>query len=304
MDDIYYVNRASGKTEIEQVYGRRFLSLFYGNSLILRIFSAIFLPLLSGLPSFSKLYGYLQQHPRSKKKVALFIKSFGIDVSEFADPVASFQSFNDFFIRKLKPECRPIDPRLDRLSMPADGRYLVFPHIHQAQGFYVKGQSFDLKSFLQNDLMAQRYEEGAMMIARLCPTDYHRFHFPCRGTPSTARPIKGALYSVNPVAVGKQLRILWGNKRVITELITEHAGVIAIVEVGATCVGTIHQTYVPNQLVEKGEEKGYFSFGGSCLVLLFEKGRIVFDQDLVANSMKHLETRGIFGSSLATIQSK
>lgn len=90
----------------------------------------------------------------------------------------------------------------------------------------------------------------------------------------------------------------------ITELRTEQAGVIALVEVGATCVGTIHQTYLPDRPVEKGEEKGYFSFGGSCLVFLFEKGRIGFDGDLIANSAKHLETRGIFGSSFATIQSK
>jgi phosphatidylserine decarboxylase len=78
---------------------------------------------------------------------------------------------------------------------------------------------------------------------------------------------RGRLFSVNPVALRKCLSILWENKRAVTELDTEAFGTVLCVEVGATCVGTIHQTYTPNQKVGKGSEKGYFSFGGSCLVI-------------------------------------
>lgn len=304
MDDINYVDRQSGESCVEKVYGRWALSLLYGSSLPARIFAALFLPLLARVPFISRFYGLMQRRPSSKKKVSSFIKAFGVDVSEFADPVSSYQSFNDFFIRKLKPECRPIDQRSDHLAMPADGRYLVFPNLHQTQGFYVKGQKFNLEAFLQDSVLARRFTNGSMMIVRLCPTDYHRFHFPCAGEPSEALPIKGPLYSVNPVALSKRLHILWENKRAITKFATESAGLVLMVEVGATCVGTIHQTYVPDHFVEKGDEKGFFSFGGSCLVLLFEKGRIVFDRDLVENSARHIETKGLFGSSFATIQNK
>ena len=302
MDDIVYVDRRSGEPQVEQVYGRWALSLLYGGSVLARLFSFFFLPVFAWFPFVSQLYGLMQSRPKSKKKVPLFIKQFGVDVSEFADPVESFGSFNDFFIRKLKPECRPIDSRPDRLAMPADGRYLVFQNVRKSDGFYVKGQSFNLESFLQNRALAHRYDEGSMLIVRLCPSDYHRFHFPCEGEPSAARLIKGTLFSVNPVALSKRLRILWENKRMITEFSTQHAGTILIVEVGATCVGTIHQTYVPNRPVGKGEEKGFFSFGGSCLVLLFEKGSIRFDQDLLDNSAKCLETRGLFGCSFGKIE--
>ena len=136
-----------------------------------------------------------------------------------------------------------------------------------------------------------------MVIARLSPTDYHRFHFPVDGTPSAPHPVQGPLFSVNSIALAKRLSALWENKRVMTEIATE-CGTILMVEIGATCVGSIHQTFSPHAKVKKGDEKGYFSFGGSCLVLLFEKNRIRFDADLVMNSSKQLETKGLFGTSL------
>ena len=293
---VQYVDRATGKIEAEKIYGHRVLSLSYGDSWAARLFSFFFLPIFARLPWFSKFYGFLQKRPASAKKIAPFIAAYGVDASEFAE--ANFQSFNDFFIRKLKPEKRPIAADANRLAMPADGRYLVFPDLSRANGFYVKGQQFDLDTFLQDTAYANRYKTGAMAIARLCPTDYHRFHFPCDGLPSQARPIWGPLFSVNPIALRKKLSILWENKRMSTEIETDLFGTILCVEVGATCVGSIHQTYQPEKQVKKGEEKGYFSFGGSCLVLLFERGRVAFDEDLIANSQRGLETKALFGSSL------
>jgi phosphatidylserine decarboxylase len=102
---------------------------------------------------------------------------------------------------------------------------------------------------------------------------------------------------VNPIALRKKLGILAENKRMITEIETERFGTILYVEVGATFVGSIHQTYTPNVQIGKGEEKGYFSFGGSCLVLLFEARRIVFDADLIENSKNGFETKALFGGS-------
>ena len=297
--EIQYVDRSSGKLETEKIYGRRVLSLLYGETWASRFFSFFLLPLLSQIPLFSQFYGFLQTRPSSAKKIDPFIKDYRIDRSEFAED--GFDSFNDFFIRKLKPARRPIVGDPHRLAMPADGRYLVFPDLSEADGFYVKGQYFDLASFLQDTAYAHRYGSGSMAIARLCPTDYHRFHFPCDGFPFPARPIKGSLFSVNPIALKKRLSILWENKRMTTEIDGGAFGTILYVEVGATCVGSIHQTFLPEERVKKGDEKGYFSFGGSCLVLLFEKGRIAFDEDLISNSEKGLETKALFGTSLGSI---
>lgn len=291
--DITYIERTTGEKRIEKVYGHRSLSLLYGDGLWRGLFSKLVLPLLAHVPFFSKAYGYLQKRPASRKKIGPFIQTYGIDVSEFAN--SDFSSFNDFFIRKLKPERRPIIQDPNVLAMPADGRYLVYPTFDQ---FMVKGQQFSLYEFLQSRADASRYAEGSMAIVRLCPSDYHRFHFPCDGTPTKARLINGPLYSVNPMALRKRLAILGENKRMITEIDTDRFGTILYIEIGATAVGTIRQTYTPHQKVKKGDEKGYFEFGGSCIVLFFEKGRIVFDADLIRNTAQGLETRANYGNSL------
>jgi len=290
--DIQYIDRATQKKEVEKIAGHRLLLFFYGNSWL----SFFCLPLLSRLSFVSKFYGWLQKKPSSARNVAPFIQTYKIDSSEFVK--TSFTSFNDFFIRKLKRERRPIiaDPR--RAALPADGRYLAFPNVQDVGKFYIKGKSFDLTSLLQNPPYARRYEEGSMVIARLCPTDYHRYHFIADGIPGKAREISGDLYSVNPIALHKKLSILWTNKRVVTDFETDLFGKVLYIEIGATCVGTIHQTYSPGVRVCKGEEKGYFSFGGSCLVILFEKDRIVLDRDLVTHSEQGFETKACFGESL------
>lgn len=294
--EIRYVDRKTNTIEEEKIYGHRALSLFYGDHWTSRLFSFLFTPILSRIPLFSQIYGYFQKRPKSAKKIDPFISTYGIDRSEFAK--ADFYSFNDFFIRTLKKEARPIEKDPKRAVLPADGRYLVFPYLRQEDLFYVKGKPFDIATFLQNGAYARRYQEGSMVIARLCPVDYHRFHFVADGIPSKAKQITGDYHSVSPVALKKNFSILWENKRVVTDIDTEAFGKILYVEVGAICVGTIHQTYTPEKKVLKGEEKGYFSFGGSCIVLLFEKGSITFDKDLVVNTQRGLETKANFGESL------
>ncbi len=293
---IRYIERKTSAIEEEKIYGHRALSLLYGDSWGSRLFSWFFSPLLSRVAFFSRLYGFFQKISWSAKRVDPFIKTYAIDRSEFVQE--KFSSFNDFFVRKLKKEVRPIVADRDRAATPSDGRYLVFPHLDQVKTFYVKGQPFDLSSFLQDEDLVSRYREGSMMIVRLCPTDYHRFHFLDRGIPSISREMKGQYHSVNPMALRKNLSIFWKNKRMISDFDTENFGKVVYVEVGAICVGTIHQTYIPNQMVEKGEEKGYFSFGGSCLVILFEKGRISFDEDLILASKRGFEVKANFGESL------
>jgi phosphatidylserine decarboxylase len=288
--DIVYVDRASSERKIEKVYGHKALSLLYGNN---PIFSCLLLPLLAHCPLFSQFFGYLQKRPSSARKIAPFVEAYDVDTTEFAE--TTFASFNDFFTRKLKPEVRPIHPDPNVLIMPADGRYLVYPEF---DSFAIKGKTFSLECFLCNSALANRYRRGSMAIIRLCPTDYHRFHFPADGVPSAPRLIKGPLYSVNPIALCKRIGILAENKRMITELETEKFGTILYVEIGATSVGSIHQTYVPNHPVRKGDEKGFFEFGASCIVLLFEEGKVQFDADLIANTESGLETLGHLGQSL------
>lgn len=293
--EISYIDRSSGQICVEKVYGQKALSLLYGDGFFKRIFSMLLLPSIAKSPLFSHFYGYLQKTKASAKKITPFISAYGIDSSEFADE--NFSSFNDFFIRKLKPQTRPIVSDPNVLTTPADGRYLVYPSIEE---FVIKGKRFSLSTFLQDPQLTKRYQDGSMVIVRLCPVDYHRFHFPSDGIASKPKVINGNLYSVNPLALRKRISILCENKRVITEIDTQKFGKIQYVEIGATSVGSIRQTFHHLTPVKKGEEKGYFEFGGSCIVLLFEKGRIHFDADFITNTQNGFETKSNFGCSLGS----
>jgi len=299
MTKIYYIDRETRKKEEEKIYGGWVLNLFYGSGLLSEIFGPLFRNLSAKIPFFSKLYGTIQANPRSKKKVLPFIEKFGVDISEFEKKPTEFLSFNDFFTRKLKKGARPLAEDNQRAVLFADARYLFFPNISKSDGFLVKGARFCLKKLLNSEELANRYESGSMVIARLCPTDYHRFHFPFDCLPSESKLINGYLYSVNPIALKKNINYLTENKREITSLESDHFGTVQYIEVGATHVGSIHQTFEPGKKVKKGDEKGYFAFGGSCVILLFEPGKIKFDEDLLA--VKDMEIRGLFGQSLGAI---
>ncbi|CAF22747.1 phosphatidylserine decarboxylase [Candidatus Protochlamydia amoebophila] len=304
MSDIIYVDRLTGKKQIEKVYKGAVIRFLYGDSKLSRLIQPFLLPPLAKWPFISHCYGLLQKRPSSVKKILPFIKNFDVNISEFLMPLTHFKSFNDFFIRRLKPEFRPIALGEKIVSMPADGRYYFYQDIDQVDGFIVKGKKFSLASLLENKELAQKYQGGSMVIVRLCPSDYHRFHFPCDCIPGETRLLNGYLYSVNPLAIKKNLNIFTQNKRTICELATTHFGKILYLEIGATNVGSIQQTYCPFQPALKGDEKGYFEFGGSSLILLFQKGRIRFDQDLLDATQSGYEIRCLMGQQMGTLIQK
>lgn len=280
---IQYFNRARAQIETEAIYGEGFLRWAYGNPL-----GRMTVELAVKRSWFSRWYGWQMSRRSSRGRILPFIDTYGLDSSEFAEPVDAYESFNAFFYRKLRPEARPVvsDPRI--AVFPADGRHLALPDIDAVETFYIKGQRFDRGSFLADPLLAETFKGGAMLISRLCPVDYHRYHFPVSGVADAPVLINGPLYSVSPLALRRKLAILWANKRVRTRIESPVFGTVLVLEIGATCVGSIQGTFSPGR-VEKGQEKGYFAFGGSCVVTLFQAGRIQFDSDLVEHSAQATE---------------
>ena len=209
-----------------------------------------------------------------------------------------FKSFNDFFIRQLKPEARPIVSDSLAVASPADGKILAYENVNNSD-FYIKGFRFNVNSFVNNSALAKKYETGSMIVFRLAPPDYHRYHFPVSGvTASSNIKIDGDYYSVNPLALRKKAEIFWLNKREYVVIKSPVFGDVVMVEVGATMVGSMIQTYT-GTMVKKGQEKGYFKFGGSTVVLLFEKDKITIDEDLLNNTSKGLETTIKMGEQIA-----
>lgn len=294
-DVIKFFNRYTGQVEQEQVYGAAWMRWTYCNP-----FGRLALEAFVKRPFFSRCYGWRMDRPASRDKVLPFIRNFGLDVSEFADPPESFRTFNEFFFRRLKPGARPVDNDPKAVVFPADGRHLGFPNTSQIDGVFVKGQRFDLARLLGNAELAARYSRGALVLSRLCPVDYHRFHFPLAGRASKTTLLNGPLYSVNPIALRRNLRYLWENRRMHTTLETERLGTVLLLEIGATNVGSIVQTYRPGSAVAKGGEKGYFRFGGSSTLLLFEPDRIRLADDLVQQSLDQRELYAHVGDRLGT----
>ncbi len=296
VEPIRYFNRQSGNIETEQVYGEAFLRWAYGTP-----FGRATLHTLVKRPFFSKFYGWRMDRPVSASRIAPFIRDYGMKVEDFAEDPESFRSFNEFFYRKLKPEARPIDADPNSVVFPADGRHLGFQKASAIESFFVKGQRFDLAALLGSKDLAAVYADGPLVLSRLCPVDYHRFHFPVAGVPSPTQVLNGPLFSVSPLALRENLNYLWENKRTITRLETVRFGNVLVLEIGATCVGSIHQTYTPGKLVEKGAEKGYFAFGGSSTITVFEPGRIQLCEDLLENSSRQCELYSLMGSRMGMI---
>jgi len=292
-EPIQYFDRYDGTTKTEKVFGERWLRLAYespvGRFAVWLLFRRSF---------FSWYYGRKMNERSSDMLIIKFIGDYGINVSEFVKSPFDFKTFNEFFHRALKPESRPIAPGAGTAVFPADGRHLAFPDVDRADGFYVKGAKFTLEGLLGDAELAGTLSGGSMLISRLCPSDYHRFHFPVAGIPGNPRLVKGKLYSVNPIALRRNILYLVRNKRFVTQVESTMFGTVVMVEVGATNVGSIVQGFVPGRPVLKGEEKGLFAFGGSCVITLFARSRIVFDADIVRQSASCIETYARMGDRL------
>lgn len=287
------VDRDTGQAFEEIVLGEKYIRWAYQDS-----HSTLLETVLFRSPLVSKLMGLWYDCAFSKPKIARTIEDLRIDEREFLTPKEKYKSFNDFFIRHLKPGARPYSARKNILVSPADGRVLVFPRLENGTFVPVKGFPFSIHKMLPQ--ISQRYVNGALAIVRLCPADYHRYHFPCAGRITESKDIGGALHSVNPIALASGHDVFGENRRSYTLLETDHAGTICFVEVGAFGVGSIVNTNISGH-VEKMDEKGFFKFGGSTVVLVFEEGRVAFCDDLLANSALGRETLVKLGQDLAMV---
>lgn len=290
-------NRYTGKIEEEAVYGERWLRWTYATPA-----GRLALGLVVKRVWFSRWYGWRMSRASSAKRIAPFVRRYGLDASEFDRPLEAYASFNDFFSRGLMPGARPICAEADVISFPADGRHLGIARIGSEDRVYAKGQSLDLSALLGDRELARRFAGGALVISRLCPVDYHRFHFPCAGEYTGSHVIAGPLFSVSPIALRRRLDYLASNKRSVTVLEKSPAGGVVIIEIGATCVGSIVQTSGAGT-VKRGAEKGMFRFGGSCVVTVFEPGRVLLADDLLSQTRDGRELYAHMGDSMGQVVS-
>ncbi|RKP06624.1 phosphatidylserine decarboxylase-domain-containing protein, partial [Thamnocephalis sphaerospora] len=250
--------------------------------------------------------------PDSVKQIPSFIQTYQISLSEALLPkVEDYHTFNEFFYRRLQPEARPIASADDPVGLPTvcDSRLIVFPNVTAATKLWIKGANFSVEHLLQDKTMAAKFADGPIAIFRLAPQDYHRFHAPLAAICTFGKRIPGKYYTVNPLAINERIDVLTENARTVhaftAKLTPDDAPFeFALVPVGAMMVGSILLTgATPGTKLDKGDELGYFAFGGSTVVAVFPPGsRVQFDADLLANSKLGVETLVRMGERIAVVQ--
>lgn len=220
-------------------------------------------------PALSHLAGRILDHPVSKILIPGFVSRNHIPMEEYQE--TSYHSFNDFFCRKIKPSLRPIDPLPEHLIAPCDGLLSVYP-ISQDLVIPVKQSRYTISSLLRNSALAKKFEGGYCMVFRLCVDHYHRYCYPDDAVRSAEVKIPGVYHTVRPVAL-EALPVFLENTREYCLLRTRHFKTIVQMEVGAMLVGRICNPPSARQ-VRRGQEKGFFQYGGSTIILLVQKDQV------------------------------
>lgn len=243
------------------------------------------------LRSMSIKQGVRYDSYKSRDKIEDFVKFFGLNLNEcLIRDIKQYKTFNDFFTRRLKRNARPIEGEErgnEIVSLMADARTIVFNSIPDAQKIWIKGRGFTVEKLLGVKSINVAY---SLIIQRLAPQDYHRVHCPLNGVIKSIRHIHGEYYTVNPMAIRSTLDVFCENVRTIVTISTPEYGDVEIILVGAMMVGSIIINVKLDQKVLKGEELGYFKFGGSTVVMLIDSTLSEWDGDLMNNSTKGLET--------------
>ena len=265
--------------------GDRWLRLAYQSPM-----RSVFRALLFRRLWASRLLGWYCDSRWSRGKIGKAIQELGIDEGEFDGSVDSFRSFNDFFSRRLRQGCRPFEADPGVLCSPADCRMLLFPALNGDECVPVKGRPFNVAGLLADPVgAAGAFRGGSVVVARLCPADYHRFHYPADGTVLRTWSVSGRADSVNPIALSLGLPVFTENVRHVSLLDLEQFGTAAFVEVGAFGVARIVRTH-QGRAFRKMDERGYFAFGGSTVVMVLGAGQLQPAEDLVANTAAGHET--------------
>ena len=246
----------------------------------------------------SRAAGWLLNRRVSCALIGPFIRKSGIRMADYLPE--TYHSFNDFFTRHIRPELRPLPQDPACLSAPCDGRLSAY-HLEETGVFDIKGSRYDVRALLGGDPRAALFAGGDCLVFRLCVDDYHRYHYIDDGEKGENVFIPGRLHTVRPIAL-EHTNVFIQNCREYTLMQTRHFGTVAQIEVGALLVGKIVNHHGKATVV-RGQEKGYFQFGGSTVVLLLPPDTVEMDSDIAENSRLGIETVVKYGEKIGMAKS-
>lgn len=247
-------------------------------------------------PGVSRICGRFLDSRFSKWMIPPFIKANKIDMRPYEEK--QYRSYNDFFTRKIKWGQRPIDKREEILISPCDGKVTAY-HLGQDTCFSVKNTVYSLRDIVASKRLADRFSQGYAVVIRLSVDDYHHYCYPASGYKSRNYYIPGKFHTVNPIAV-ETVPVYKQNTREYCLLKTKNFGTILQMEVGALMVGKICNCMEEGSVL-KGEEKGYFEFGGSTIILLLQKDTVKLKEIFFENTKKKAETKIQMGQELGKV---
>lgn len=242
-------------------------------------------------PLVSRKIGKFLNSRFSRWLVPLFIKKNHIDMTEYEDK--TYHSFNDFFTRKRCTERIDITPR--HLISPCDGYLSIYP-IERNRTYRIKNVEYSLTRLLNSRELAGQFTGGYCLLFRLTPQDYHRYCYVCDGIRTESVLIEGCLHSVRPKAY-TSVPVFLENSREYMVFSTPSFGTVIQMEIGALLVGKIHNFRDRNRVVQ-GQEKGYFEFGGSSIVVLIKKERLELSADIAEHIKNENEMKIRLGETI------
>ncbi|MGH9934856.1 MAG: phosphatidylserine decarboxylase [Blastocatellia bacterium] len=298
MDPILLYDRKTESVREEEIFEKDVMEFFYGSRLG---FFATELFLKHRWAT--ELYARLQHRAVSKAKIRRFVENYGVNPDEIEHPIESYNTFNEFFIRRLKPSARPIAPNPESLISIADCRLSAYP-IQEDTVYPVKAKPFTIAQLVGDEEIAANYIGGLCLIFRLAPVDYHRFAYVGDCEQSPVEVINGFYRSVHPFSLSRMKAVFTENRREYCVLKTANFGEALHIDVGATGVGRIVQNHPNGGRFVRGEEKGYFEFGGSTVILSLKPDVAKIDDDIAEYSGSGIETIVRYGEKIGASRLK
>ncbi len=272
---------------VETQYKGKELELLYGCAAGRLLLRTIFVS-----KWFSRLCAVYYNSKLSAKRIDDFIEEYSIYTDDFESK--DYTSFNDFFTRKLRAGARQINFASDSLIAPCDAKLTAYK-IDDSLNMKVKNSVFGIPELLRNNELAEKYSGGDCLVFRLTADDCHRYiHFDS-GCTLEHKKINGVLHTVRPVSFSRY-KVYCENSREYTVMETENFGACVFIEVGAMLIGKIQNNN--KERFSRADEKGYFEYGGSTIILLFEKNKIKVDADITARSENGAETKVQLGERI------
>ena len=275
-------NRRTGACFEEKEYGAGALKFLYQTFV-----GRCLLKTIVARPWFSRWRARYQRSARSGKKIVPFVEKYGVDMTAWRGE--EFASFQEFFTRAKNYATRAAEQELIAV---ADSKLAVYD-IREDMTLKIKRCVYSLEEILQDGELARKYAKGSCLVFRLSVDDYHRYVYPDAGRCMRSWRIGGELHTIRPIS--EKYHVYCRNCREVSVLATEHFGEVTQIEVGALLVGKINN-HGAKEFVRL-QEKGYFDYGGSTIVLLIGEG-IEIDEDIRQQSANGIETQVHIGEKI------